>query len=87
MSRAAVVTWAVALLLMVGIALAGVHAHSNRIAKCSHVGGVQNLSVAYPKSVCAEARTQEDQTFLAGGVGALVVVMGTGIALALQKRD
>ena len=80
------VTWAVALLLMVGIALASVHAHSNRIAKCSHVGGLVR-SVAYPKSACAEARTQEDQTFIAGGAGVLVVVMGTVIALALQKRD
>jgi hypothetical protein len=29
----------------------------------------------------------EDQTMLAGGVSALLVVMGTVIALALQKHD
>ena len=85
MSRAAIVTWGVALLLVVGIAAAAVQARRNRIAKCSRVDGVDRNLV--PKSACAQARTLEDQTLIAGGIGALVVVMGTVVALALQKRD
>ena len=73
-------------MLAVAIALADVYAHHNRLAKCSRVGAVDR-SLAYPKSACAEARNQEDQTLIAGGAGALVVVMGTAIALALQRRD
>lgn len=86
MSRAAIITWGVALLLGIGITVVAVHARSNRIAKCSRVGGVDR-DLAVPKSACAQARMVEDQTMLAGGVSALLVVMGTVIALALQKHD
>ena len=86
MRPAVIVTWGVALLLAVAIALANVSAYRNRLAKCSRVGDVDR-SIAYPKSACAQARTQEDQTLIAGGAGVIVVVMGTVIALILQKPD
>jgi len=85
MRPAVTVTWGVAVLLAVVVASANVVAHQNRVAHCSRVGALSR-SPAYPKSPCAQARAQEDQTLLAGGAGMAVVVIGSAVALSLQKR-
>ena len=82
-----ILTWGVALLLAIGIAAASLQARSTRIAKCSRVGDVTRSFPVIPKDACSQARVREEQTLIAAAVSAVVVVMGTAVALALQKRD
>lgn len=87
MKRAAILTWGVALLLAVGLAAASLQARSNRIAKCPRVGDVQRRVPVIPTDACAQARVHEDRTLIMAAVSGVVVLMGTAVALALQRRD
>ena len=86
MRPAAIVTWGVALLLAIAITVASVQARSHRIASCSRVGEVSRSFPVVPKDTCAQAQVREDQTLIAAAISGVVVVMGTVVALALQKR-
>jgi hypothetical protein len=71
MGRAAIITWGIALLLVIGIAVAAVQVRSNRIAKCSRFGSVYRSLPVVPESACAQARTLEDLTLIAGALAHL----------------
>jgi hypothetical protein len=85
-SRTAVVTWGLALLLGIGLAVTVIHVRSARVAACAHVGRLMPAAVPIPKGACARARVEEYTTTLMAGVGAVVVVMGVALALALRGR-
>ena len=77
MSRAGIVVWTVALLFAVGIGIWVVHEHRLRNEACA----------GQPKSAeCTQARKTEDGAILMGVLGAVILVMFGGVAVAMGRR-
>lgn len=77
MTRATIIVWTVAVLFAVLIGIWVVHEHRLRNAACAD----------RPKSeACTQAKKTEDGAILMGVLGAVILVMFGGVAVAMARR-
>jgi hypothetical protein len=76
-SRAALVVWTVALLFAVGIGIWVVHEHRLRNAACKD---------GRSPAACTQAKKSEDGAILMGVLGAVVLVVFGGVAVAMARQ-
>lgn len=77
MTRATIIVWTVALLFTVLIGIWIVHEHRIRTETCA--GHEQSKA-------CIQAKKTEDGAILMGVLGAVVLIMSGGIAVAMARR-
>ena len=75
MTRAAILTWTVALLFATLIGIWIVHSHRLRTRACAH---------ATPQA-CTQAKKTEDGAILMGALGAVFVIMFGGVLVAAKR--
>ena len=78
MTRGTVVVWTIALLFAVAIGIWVVHEHRLRSAAC-----VKNARA----DACIQAKKTEDGAILMGVLGAVVLVVFGGVAVAMARAD
>jgi hypothetical protein len=76
-TRAAILVWTVALLFAVLIGIWVVHERRLRTAACTGQGN---------SSACIQAKKTEDGAILMGVLGAVVLVVFGGVAVAMARR-
>jgi uncharacterized protein with FMN-binding domain len=74
-TRAAIVTWAVAVLFAVTVGIWVVHSHRLRTRACAHSS----------HKACVAAKKAEDGAILMGVLGAVFIVMVGGVAVASAR--
>jgi hypothetical protein len=76
-TRMTIIVWTVALLFAVAIGIWVVHEHRLRSAACAR--GEQ-------RGACIQAKKTEDGAILMGVLGAVVLVVFGGVAVAMARR-
>ena len=77
MTRMTIVVWTVALLFAVTIGIWVVHEHRLRNAACGRNGQA---------GACVQAKKTEDGAILMGVLGAVVLVVFGGVAVAMARQ-